>query len=325
MAPKANEVSVSGDFARGAQPMQKDEKGLWSVTVGPLEPAIYNYRFAVDGVRNVDPNNPYIQAGLEMSFSLVEVPGDTPMFYDPRPVPHGTVHVHWYQSASLRLFRSVYIYTPPDYERQMGKYPVLYLLHGGGDTESAWVTIGRANIILDNLIADGKAKPMIVVMPFGFAQPALGFGPVSAKWSSITADLLGDVMPMVDKAYRTSGRPEDRAIAGLSMGAEQALNIGFNHLDVFRWIGFFSNGVSSEAGTEKRYADIFSDPVAANRKIKLLWIACGKSDSLFADAERLTELLRKHEIKHTFVTSEGAHTWRNWRNYLNQFAPLLFQ
>ena len=328
MAPKANEVVVTGQVAQGPQPMQKDDQGLWSVTVGPLEPAIYSYKFVVDGVRVLDPGNPYIQQGIEGSFSLLEVPGDAPAFYDPHPVPHGTVHVHWYNSASLKLFRSVYVYTPPDYERATkGKYPVLYLLHGGGDTESAWVAIGRANIILDNLIAEGKARPMIVVMPFGFPDSAVGFGKAPLPKDRTTlfeTDLLGDVLPLVEKQYRVSARPEDRAIAGLSMGASQAFDIGFAHLDLFRWFGIFSNGVPV-AETEKRFADLFSDPAATNAKIKLLWIACGKSDSLLGSAQRLSNLLTKHDIKHTFVTSEGGHTWQNWQSYLHQMAPLLFQ
>jgi enterochelin esterase-like enzyme len=317
MAPKANQVSVSGEVVDRPQPMQKDEKGLWTLTVGPLEPAIYSYSFIVDGVTNIDPNNPYIKAGVRSSSSLVEVPGDKPMFYDPGPVPHGTVHVNWYESKALKCFRGVYVYTPPDYENSRNKYPVLYLLHGSGDTEAGWVNIGRANLILDNLIAAGRAKPMIVVMPFGHAQPSVGFGPAPSERpdrNAFTADLLGDVMPTAEKLYRIS-----------AMGGGQALNIGLTHLDTFRWIGVFSMGIYRESDPEQTYADALSDPAATNRKIKLFWIGCGKSDRLFESAQNLDQLLQKHEIKHTFVASEGAHTWRVWRNYLNQVAPLLFQ
>lgn len=327
MAPKANEVSVAGDFLQGPQAMQKDEKGLWSVTVGPVDPAIYSYSFVIDGVRNIDPNNPYLQFGVRSSSSLLEVPGDAPMFYDPRAVPHGTVHVSWYESKSLKSFRSVYVYTPADYDAGRGKYPVLYLLHGSGDTEAGWVAMGRANVILDNLIADGKAKPMIVAMPFGHPFPAVGFGrtPESFDHGAFNRDLLEDVIPLVEKSYRVSTKPEDRAIAGLSMGAGQSLNLGLTRMDLFRWIGVFSNGVSQQMEPEKLFADAFADSAATNAKIKLLWIGCGKSDRLFEAASNLRDLLQKHEIKHTFVESEGAHTWRVWRLHLYQFAPLLFR
>jgi enterochelin esterase-like enzyme len=327
-APKAVEVAVSGDFLPRPQPMQKDEQGIWTATVGPLDPAIYGYAFMLDGVRIADPGSGFLHPGMRSVSSQVEVPGDGPMFYDPRPVPHGTVHAHWYESKALGAERSFWVYTPPDYESGKGKYPVLYLLHGSGDTEGGWVVIGRANVIFDNLLAERKAVPMVVVMPFGHPQPGVGFGPVPAGGEDrtlFTRDLLEDVMPMVEKEYRIDARPEMRAIAGLSMGGGQSLNIGLTHLDRFRWIGVFSAGIRDAADAESRYADAFKDAASTNRKIKLFWIGCGKADTGFRGAEQLDAMLTRHGIKHMFVPSEGAHTWRNWRNYLSQVAPMLFR
>jgi enterochelin esterase-like enzyme len=327
-APKASEVTVSGEFAQGPQLMQKDDAGVWSVTVGPVEPEVYSYTFAVDGFRDIDPNNPNLKPGVRSSSSVLEVPGAQPQFYDPQPKPHGTVHINLYESKSLGMTRSVYVYTPPDYEKQKGKYPVLYLLHGSGDTESGWVTIGRANVILDNLLAEGKVKPMIVVMPFGHPQPSVGFGSISPSSSDRTAftrDLLEDVMPMVEKMYRISARPETRAIAGLSMGGGQSLNIGLTHLELFHWIGVFSAGLPRNGDPEQTFADLFANPSASNKKIKLLWIGIGRQDPGFESAQKLSDLLHKHEIEHIFHPSEGKHAWTVWRHYLSEFAPLLFK
>jgi enterochelin esterase-like enzyme len=322
-APKASEVTVSGGFAQGPQPMQKDDAGLWSVTLGPVEPEIYSYTFTVDGVRNIDPNNPNLQPGVRSTSSQVEVPAAQPQFYDPQARPHGDVHINLYESKSLGVTRSVYVYTPPDYEKQKGKYPVLYLLHGAGDTETGWVAIGRANVILDNLLAEGKARPMIVVMPFGYAQPGIGFGsifPSLPKREEFERDLLQDVMPFVEKRYRISSRPDQRAIAGLSMGGAQSLSIGLGHRELFQWIGIFSAGMPLTADPEKTMTDL----IGANKKIKLLWIAIGRKDQGFESAQRLSEFLEKHDIKNQFHPSDGAHTWMNWRHYLNDFIPQLF-
>jgi enterochelin esterase-like enzyme len=327
-APKANEVSVSGEFAQGPQRMQKDDAGVWSITVGPVEPEVYSYTFSVDGFRDIDPNNPNLKPGVRSSSSVLEVPAAQPQFYDPQPKPHGTVHINLYESKSLGMTRSVYVYTPPDYEKQKGKYPVLYLLHGSGDTESGWATIGRANVILDNLLAEGKVKPMIVVMPFGHPQPSVGFGSISPSNSdraAFTRDLLEDVMPMVEKMYRISARPETRAIAGLSMGGGQSLNIGLTHLELFHWIGVFSAGLPRNSDPEQTFADLFANPSASNKKIKLLWIGIGRQDPGFESAQKLSDLLHKHEIEHIFHPSEGRHAWTVWRHYLNEVVPLLFK
>ena len=221
-APQAAAVAVSGDFAQGQQPMKKSEDGTWTITLGPLAPAIYNYRFTVDGVGNIDPANPMVKLGERSSGSMFEVPGERPAADDVRAVPHGTVHINWYHSKAVNAPRSIWVYTPPGYESGKGDLPVLYLLHGAGDTETGWVTVGRANLILDNLIAAGKAKPMIVVMPYGRAYQAVALGPGNRTTppdaNAFSNDLLQDVIPYVEKLYRVNEKPDHRAIAGLSMG-----------------------------------------------------------------------------------------------------------
>ena len=313
-APDATSVRLDGDFlqappaAEGSPPpsaardMTKGDDGVWTITVGPLHPAVYNYSFAVNGVRNIDPGNPIVKRGDRSSESMFEVPGDKPAVYDIQQVPHGTVHINWYHSVSLGAPRSIYVYTPPGYEAAKSKLPVLYLLHGSGDTEAGWVDIGRANLILDNLIAARSAKPMIVVMPYGRPLP--------------------DVM-LLPSAGRGPANADDRAIAGISMGGGQALRIGLAHLDTFHYIGAFS--AAARGNPEEAYRDFFADPAAVNKKLKLFYIACGKTDGLFAGSQALGDALEKHQIKHTFAPSEEGHVWRNWRDYLADFAPRLFR
>ncbi len=339
-APQATSVRLNGDFvqtapaAPGAPPppggkeMTKGEDGVWSVTVGPLNPAAYNYTFNVDGVSNIDPHNPMVKRGDRSSESMFEVPGDKPAAYDLQDVPHGSVHINWYHSSSLNTTRSIYVYTPPGYEEGKSKLPVLYLLHGSGDTESGWVDVGRANLILDNLIAAGSAKPMIIVMPYGrplpevMLIPSAGRGPGNAD-DLFGTDLLKDVIPYVEKLYHASPKAEERAIAGLSMGGGQALKTGMANLDTFHYIGAFS--AAARGNPEDAFKDFFADPAAANKKLKLFYIACGKTDGLFPASQALSDALEKHQIKHKFAPSEEGHVWRNWRNYLTDFAPQLFR
>lgn len=330
-APEATDVKVSGDFGQGAQDMKKGDDGVWSVTVGPIAPAVYSYNFRINGVNVLDPLNPAIKLGESGSASIFQVPGEKPAPYDIQNVAHGTVHENWYESKTLSVWRRVDVYTPPGYEAGKATYPVLYLLHGSGDTENGWVKIGRANFILDNLIAEGKAKSMIVVMPYGRARQDVYLGPAPppaqpADPKAFENDLLKDVVPFVEKFYRISGKPADRAIAGLSMGGGQALSIGLNHLDFFHSVGAFSagGGIRPE-GMEAQYKDLIADPAATNKKLKVFYIACGKADSLFAGSKALDEMLTKHDIKHSFAPSEEGHVWRNWRNYLAEFLPQLYR
>ena len=323
--PEATDVKVGGDFVQGAQALQKGDDGVWSATLGPFHPAIYSYTFRINGVSVLDPVNPMIQLGERGSSSMFEVPGESPAAYDMQAVPHGTVHENWYQSKSLNVWRRVDIYTPPGYEAGKAMYPVLYLLHGSGDTERGWVAIGRANLILDNLIAAGKAKPMIVVMPYGRARQDVYLGPDTPQTDAkaFENDLLQDVLPFVEKSYRISAKPADRAIAGLSMGGGQALNVGLHHLDTFHSIGAFSAALRTQA-IEEQYKEVLSDPAGTNKKIKVFYIACGKTDGLFEPAQSFHETLTKKDIRHSFVPSEEGHVWRNWRNYLADFTPQLF-
>jgi len=331
-APEAADVKVSGDFVQGAQALQKGENGVWSLTLGPLNPAIYSYTFTVDGVRVLDPNNPMIKLGERSSESMFEVPAAEPAPYDLRATPHGTVHINWYQSTALGVPRSLYVYTPPGYEQSKSTYPVLYLLHGSGDTENGWVTVGRANLILDNLIAAGKAKPMLVVMPYGRAQQDVYLGPVPARPAGAAQpdpaafenDVLHDVIPFVEKLYRVSAKADDRALAGLSMGGGQTLQIGLNHLETFHYLGAFSAGIRNQNAVEQ-YKGAFADPAAANKKLKVFYIACGKADALFPASQALDEALTKSQIRHVFAPSEEGHVWRNWRSYLADFTPMLFR
>ena len=327
-APDAADVKLSGDFLPAAQALKKGADGTWSITVGPLNPAVYEYSYTVDGVRGLDPANPMIKAGDRSSQSLFQVPGDKPAPYDMQSVAHGTVHINWYASKSVGAPRSMHVYTPPGYEHSKASYPVLYLLHGSGDTESGWVTVGRANLILDNLIAAGKAKPMIIVMPYGRPLQAVTLAPSPARpqaaGNGFENDLLQDVIPFVEKLYRVSAKPDHRAIAGLSMGGGQALQVGLGHLDTFHSVGAFSAGGRSQ-NYEETYKGVFADPAASNKKLKLFYIACGKEDRLFAGSQGLHEALDRRQIKHTFVASEEGHVWRNWQNYLAEFAPQLFR
>ena len=325
-APQATDVKISGDFLQGSKDMQKAEDGVWSVTLGPLHPAIYSYSFTVNGVRMIDPVNPMLQTGERTASSMFEVPDDSPATYDMQMVPHGTVHENWYHSKSLDVWRRVDVYTPPGYEQSKSAYPVLYLLHGSGDTEEGWVVIGRANLILDNLIAAGRAKPMIVVMPFGRARQDVYLGPgaVATDAKAFEKDLLQDVAPFAEKFYRISGKPADRAIAGLSMGGGQALSIGLHHLDQFQYVGAFSAALRKET-MDAQYGDFLADPAAANKRLKVFYIACGKADGLFDAAKTFHETLESKQIKHSFTPSEEGHVWRNWRAYLAEFTPQLFR
>jgi enterochelin esterase-like enzyme len=331
-AAQATTVGVSGDFAQTAPTMTKGQDGTWSVTVGPLRPALYNYAFTVDGVRALDPANPMTAtADRSSGSSMFEVKGDQPAPYDLQPVPHGTLHVNYYVSKKFETPHMVWVYTPPGYETSTAKYPALYLLHGAGDTEAGWVTTGRANLILDNLIAAGKAKPMIVVMPYGRAGQSATLGPAVPAAASTAQggavfpnDVVEDVVPFAEKEYRISSRADDRAIAGLSMGGNQTLLIGLTHLDLFHYIGAFSPVIFNQS-VEEDFKPAFADAAASNKKLKLFNIYCGKTDTLFQSNQSFDEVLGKHQIKHTFIQTEEWHVWRNWRDYLADFAPRLFR
>jgi len=331
-APEAKEVRlVSFEIPgiSGKSPvMQKDEKGLWSLTVGPVAPEIYEYWFQVDGVRMVDPGSPWVVANRQGARGFVDVPGpkDKPLAHDMRQAPHGSVAAHWYQSSVTGGLRRVHVYLPPDYPKEPTKrYPVLYLLHGMGDNDSHWVTIGRANVILDNLIADGKAAPMIVAMPDGHARLATTGASDEERRRAAAAfedDLLKEVIPLVESNYRVLADREHRAIAGLSMGGGQALSIGLTRLDLFAYIGGFSSALRSR---EDVVAELAKDVKRTNEQIRLLWIGCGTDDRLIEGSRQLAGALKEKGIKCQLRETPGGHQWMVWRRYLAEVAPLLFQ
>jgi enterochelin esterase-like enzyme len=338
-APKATEVIVRGDFGPEAK-LTKDDQGVWSVTVGPLTPDFYSYSFSVDGVKTVDPKNAVIKPGVAGLDSMVFVRGKEADFEDNKDVPHGQVRKVWYRSSTLDAQRRMHVYTPPGYEGANERYPVFYLLHGSGDEDSGWSTIGRAGFILDNLIAQKKAKPMLVVMPNGsLPRPASltrrpAGAPRDAEFAKRMAEfqgrfvkeLLQDVIPQVEKQFRVRTGAENRALAGLSMGGGQTLAVVTSHPDKFAYVGVWSGAIfGSPEEFEKRNATFFESTDKVNKTVKLFSISCGDKDFLLAGSKTLDELLTKRGIKHELHISGGGHTWINWRRYLNEFAPQLFQ
>jgi enterochelin esterase family protein len=317
-APNASEVTLTGDWTASADKLSKDENGVWSLTVGPLEPGLAIYSFTMDGMAIADPANPRIKLRARGSGSLVDVAGDGRELWVPRDVPHGTVDINWHKSNALNgQLREFRVYTPPGYDQNPNQlYPVLYLLHGNNDTQAGWVDVGRANVILDNLIAEKKAVPMIVVMPFGHATTN-AVGPFD-----FNRYFLEDVMPTVEKSYRIIADRDHRAIVGYSMGGGQAMNIGLDHLDLFSAVGGFSPAVFGDTAT--RFKSLLDDPDGTNAKLKLLWIGCGRQDSLFQADQSFAETMSSRKIRTTWYPTEGRHTFTVWRKYLIEIAPLLF-
>jgi enterochelin esterase family protein len=335
LAPDAKEV-VTRVLVNSQQlklPMTKDEKGVWSVKTGPLEPGVTDYNFILDGVSIIDPRNPLKKQGAQgAGTSQLIIAAEPPAVWEMRKVPHGAVHVHYYESPAWDIARRFHVYTPPGYETGRSRYPLLVLLHGAGDTDREWTETGKANLILDNLIAEGKARPMIIVMPDGHA-PRTGAGRVSdlerqRQGVLFERDLTLGVIPEVERLYRVDKVREQRAIAGLSMGGAQALNIGLARQDLFSYIGVFSMGLSGPRG-ERDFLDAhekeLASPEELNRKLKLFWIGCGEKDFLWGAAQKLDEVLTKVEVRHTFRKTGGGHEWNNWVRYLAEIAPLLFR
>ncbi|MBM3812311.1 MAG: esterase [Acidimicrobiia bacterium] len=330
-APKAAEVTVRGEWMAAAENLAKDESGLWSVTLGPVPADIYSYTFSIDGMTSLDAFNNRIKSSSRgAGVSVLEVPGGK--MHEIRGVPHGSVQAQWYSSPSIGATRRFFVYTPPGYESGWARYPVLYLLHGNGDTEAEWGAFGRANFILDNLIADGKVRPMLVVMPFGHTVPPNDLGTGRARNTELMEeDVIRNIIPAVEKRYRTAPGAKNRAIAGLSMGGGQSINIGLNNLDTFSWIAVFSAGVGGGGGAaaseafEKRAAAVLADKAGTNKKLSLLWIACGTEDNAMRGAEQLAAILDKHGIRHILHKTEGAHRWGVWRRYLAELTPMLFR
>jgi enterochelin esterase-like enzyme len=318
-APKASAVTVSGQFQKGPAALTRDERGLWSVTVGPVPSGIHEYSFNVDGLTMIDPGNRAIKPMRLPRTSILEIPGTPPLPHDFQDVPHGKVSLHWYASKSLGRRRPLQVYTPPGYDADPSRrYPTLYLFHGSGDNEATWVAHGHAHWILDNLIAQRRAEPMIVVMLDGHAVAPGTTTDRNANLAAFERDLLQDAMPFVAAHYRTREEAAHRAIVGLSMGGGQSLNIGLKHHDRFAWVG----GMSSSVGGA---ADLLGDGAALNRQLRLLWFACGKEDFLLKANQDLAAAMQARNVRHTYVETEGNHSWPVWRRYLADFAPLVFR
>jgi enterochelin esterase-like enzyme len=355
-APHAKSVTANGELDGKSHPLTKAENGVWSVTIGPLAPDIYTYAFNVDGVTALDPTNANIKYGYGIfgAVNVVQMPGDRPQFYDLQGVPHGKVSIVPYESKVMEdLSRTAWIYTPPGYER--GKdYPVLYLLHGAGDIESGWTMIGRANHILDNAIAAGRAKPMVVVMPLGHAIRSFWNGPAGSHPiddvakvmrgggsldeiitammagdgkggpSTVAIDIMSGVRSLVEREFKVSKRAEDRAIAGLSMGGGQAINIAFSQPESFRYVVLMSP--AANARVADIYAQHMKNPAVLNKQFKLFWVGVGRDDTLTGPGDRaFAETLKKHGINHVFKETEGRHEWTVWRHHLNEVIALLFK
>ena len=346
-APQATAVRLGAGDVQGlgqATQLTKGENGVWELVIGPIDPGAYRYNFNVDGVTTIDPRNPATSESNTNVWSLFVVPGAD--FMDTKRVPHGAVAAVTYYSTALSTFRRMQVYTPPGYESGSAKYPVFYLLHGAGDSDDAWPTVGRAGFILDNLIAEGKAKPMIVVMPAGHTRKTGGGGGgglVAGRTANdeFVSDFMTDVLPYVEKTYRVKTDRASRAIAGLSMGGNHTLLIGIPHLDKFAYIGVYSSavlgggpgpGAPAAAAAAAPPAPSYEEANAAvldnaslKKGLKLFWFSTGKDDGLLPRTIATVDMFKKHGFNPTYKESTGGHTWINWRNYLNEFTPQLFQ
>lgn len=363
-APDATAVSVTGDWPGGVTltttPMAKDAKGVWSATVGPLAPEFWIYSFTVDGVPTLDPRNVNTRRNTTRIENTLLIRGPESDDYAVNAVPHGTVTMQWYASPSLNATRRTYVYTPPGYEKGTGRYPVLYLLHGGSGDEDAWFSCGRASQILDNLIAQGKATPMIVVMPNGnvtriaspdlvASPPALPANQDPGRFPRFPESLVKDLVPFIDASYRTLPDRDHRAIAGLSVGGAQTMYTAFNHLELFAWVAAFSGGYPVMPGVAIDVApppnaaslkgpDVTKtlDPVkfaalmpqldaASNDRLKLLYISIGTADTLITTHGVVKQVLKDKGVPYTLREFPGyIHEWPVWRVSLRDLLPRLF-
>ncbi len=331
--PTATKAELALEGAGPDIPMQKDADGTWSVTSKPLAPQIYGYHFDVDGYPRLDLHNTHLTTNLLNLSNLLTVHGDAPEPWEAQDIPHGEAHLHLYTTATVlglpQNQSDFFVYTPPGYDPKGKKdYPVLYLLHGYSDRADGWIAVGHANLILDSLLAQGKIKPMIVVMPLGYGNMHFVLGGANA-WSTPAAvtentelfskALLTEILPRVESEYRVSKKRDDRAIAGLSMGGLESLSIGLNNTDKFAYVV----GLSSAAASVDQTRLSGLTPQSAN--LKLLWIACGTEDHLLGPNRRFIAFLKSKDMPVTAIETPGMHTWMVWRDNLIHFTPLLFQ
>jgi enterochelin esterase family protein len=345
LAPDARKVQVAGDFAAKAEEnpiggivgtglidMVKDADGVWTCTTAPLAPELYSYLFVVDGVATIDINNPNVYRDFATVSNVFLVGGGKADLYKVNDIPHGSLTHRWYDSALLGVDRRINIYTPPGYESSGKKYPVLYLLHGMGGDEDEWVSFGRTAQILDNLIHQGKATPLIVVMPNGHLHLEAAPGESSRGYykpehqrsggpSLSFEESFPEIIAFIDANYRSIPDKAHRAIAGLSMGGYHAAGISRMYENTFDYVGLFS-----AATTMGRSEDALpSLKKQFDNGLKLYWIGMGKEDFLYDSGKQFRSLLDGIGAKYTYVETGGGHVWKNWRIYLSDFAPLLFR
>jgi enterochelin esterase-like enzyme len=340
LSKDASSVAVSGDWMPGfgaSVPMVKNDTNLWTLTVGPLKPELYSYTFLIDGIRVIDPNNPLVKRDGTRNETMLLIPGEESDLYMVKNIPHGTLSKVWYESPTLKLNRRMYVYTPAGYEDSQTRYPVFYLLHGGGGDEDAWTTLGRTCQIMDNLISQGKAKPMIVVMPNGnpgqaaaftdvFVNPSLS-APYDMGLGLFEESMVKDIIPYIESHYRVVADRDHRALAGLSMGGMQTLTLTGNYPYMFGYIGVMSMGLV-DVTTMGLKPDPDQDTkleTLKNSGYILYWVGVGKDDFLYKSVQSLRTAMDKHGLKYTYRESTGGHSWANWRIYLSEFAPQLFR
>src|SRR5277367_3225203 len=335
--PNAAKVELQLENVASPFAMTRGADGAWTVTVPKLAPQYYSYAFDVDGTSVIDPHNTTLKTSFFSTQNIFLVPGQPPMPWETADVPHGDIHHHFYRSKIVDINSEYYVYTPPGFDaKSKKKYPVLYLLHGYSDEPSAWTGMGKANVILDNLIAQGKAKPMIVVMPLGYSTMDM----ITKGWAvwrdpETTARnfrdfgrvLYQEVMPRVKAEYPLSEKREEHAIAGLSMGGAETLLVGLNHTDDFAYIGAFSAGGIGDSNFGPLFPAITPQTGAQiQSKLKLLWVACGEQDGLFPANQKLIAWLKEQGMQPTAIATPGMmHVWMVWRDNLSNFAPLLFK
>jgi enterochelin esterase family protein len=327
-APNVEEVTIAGDFwleQRRVEKLVKDEDGVWSITVGPLFPDLYSYFFLVDGMPIPDPANGAIKPGIRTTQSMFTVPGEQTAFLEARPVPHGEVRIVHHQSSVLDRVMRMHIYFPPGYEESQARYPAMYLLHGGGDDDGGWVDIGRAHLILDNLIAQGRARPMVVVMPSIWALPP----PVpterrEANNALFVKYLAQDVIPYVEESYRVLAASESRALGGLSY-PNILPDTWLPNVEKFDHIGFTSNGLRADriAYYEEQFPGVLDDP--DNVKRVKVYVGDGVNAMTFTSAKYLAEDLERRGYDTTFTMTQGIHGWPWFRRYFAEFAQLVFR
>ena len=330
-APNAKSVAVAGraedSGMNGNQPYEltRGDNGVWTVTTEPVRPGFHYYELIIDGVRGNDPaSETYFGWGQQTSG--LEVPDSTLDFYEAKDVPHGEVRIRWYHSKVTGTTRRACVYTPPDYDRDpKPRYPVLYLQHGAGESERGWTLQGRANFILDNLIAGGKVRPMIMVMENGYAAKAGATPGAGTRGSEAFGELVvSELVPLIDASYRTIADRDHRAVAGLSMGAAQALQIGLGNLDVFAYVAAFSGGARN-FDPKSSFGGALSDTANANQRLRLLWLGYGAEDRGYASGKAFHEALAAAGVRHVWFEGPGSHEWQVWRKHLHDLAPRLFR